>query len=87
MNAQQYAAKAKIIIKQRREKLEKIKPLVPLKTYNLLEEKIENEERAFSSHLRQKETEDFKTEAEKSQALPKAFFEQKFLNTKTIRID
>ncbi len=71
----------------RREKLEKIKPFIPLKTYHLILEKLEFEEQQAAKQDLQKERRRRKTEMEQSQALPKVFFEQEFLTPKIIRID
>lgn len=72
-------------IKTRREKLEKIRPQIPLKTYHSLLEKLSNEEMALKKKLSAKE---FQIQQEnREQALPKIFFEQKPLKPKAIRIE
>ena|SRR5579883_2327445 len=73
------------IIKLRKEKLEKIKLLIPLKTYNSLLEKLNQEEAQLDKKLvaREKQLE----KDNQAQALPKVFFEQKFLKPKNIRIN
>jgi hypothetical protein len=72
-------------IKARREKLEKIKSFIPLKTYNQISEKLQAEEEALAKKLAAREK-----QAEKENEfsiLPKIFFEQKYLKPKGIRID
>jgi hypothetical protein len=74
------------IIAERFSKLEKIKPEIPPKTYQLVYTKIKFEEESLLAQFK-KEAEQ-KAEREKvTQSLPKSYFEQKFLRVKEIRID
>lgn len=77
----------KNLIAQRRQKLESIKAFISLKTYNLILEKIENEEKSLTAQLQKAEALRKQQNAEQMQSLPKAFFEQEFLNPKAIRIE
>ena len=73
------------LIALRREKLESIKALIPLKTYHLVQEKIEQEQAHLDKLVAGK-----KQEIARKQevgVLPKAFFELHLLKTKSIRID
>jgi len=72
------------LIAGRKSKLETIKPHIPLKTYHALQEKLAAEATLLETRLEAKEQQVRKESRE--QALPKVFFEQKFLKPKNIRI-
>lgn len=73
------------LIALRREKLESIKAIIPLKTYHLIQEKIEQEQ----VHLEKLITGKKQEIARKQQVglLSKAFFELRTLKPKSIRIN
>lgn len=73
------------IVKNRFEKLERIKPHIPLKTYHLILEKLSAERERFQKFFEFKTKE--KVRSEIPQSLPKQYFEQRFLKPKVIRID
>lgn len=67
-------------------KLENIKTEIPTKTYLLVLEKLKNEEAELNALFQKEKAQ--KAEREKvTQALPKAYFEQRYLRIKEIRID
>ncbi len=74
------------LIKLRRTKLETIKALIPLKTYHLIQERIEQEQKELDKIVNGK-----KEEVQKKQQnvglLPKTFFELRTLKPKSLRID
>jgi len=72
-------------INSRKQKLEKIKSFLALKTYNLLSEKLQREEDLLAQKLSAKEKQ-VQKENEFS-PMPKIFFEQKSLKPKAIRIE
>lgn len=72
-------------IKQRREKLEKIKQFISLKLYHQIADKLIHEESLIDQKLEEKEKEIVIKNT--PQSLPKTFFEQKHLPAKTIRIE
>lgn len=70
---------------QRKKQLSRVKNYIPLKTYHLLEEKVQSEEKQLLARLGFEE----KKQAERDlpQTMPKIFFEQRYLKPRTIRID
>ena len=73
------------LISKRKHKLEQIKNYISLKTYHLINEKLEAEERLVLTSMQIKEKEQQKRE--QPQSMPKVFFEQKFLKPRLIRIN
>lgn len=80
-------ANSKGAITQRRQKLESIKSFISLKTYNLILEKLESEEKTFAAQLQKIDALRKQQSMEQQQSLPKTFFEQEYLNPKSIRIE
>lgn len=78
-------ARIQAVVKSRADKLEKIKPHIPLKTYHLILEKLSAERQRFQKFFEFKSKE--KVRSELPQSLPKQYFEQRFLKPKVIRID
>lgn len=72
-------------IKQRKEMLESIKEFIPLKTYHLIEEKLEYEKQKIENKVSVKERDLLAQSL--PQKLPKGLFEQRHLRLKSIRID
>ncbi len=72
-------------IKARFAKLEKIKNYIPLKTYNLIFDRLKKEEKEIQDRLTKKSVEVAKEN--KPQILPKAFFEESLMKVKSIRIE
>jgi len=79
------ADKYKRLIKIRLEKLESIKPFIPLKTYNLIAEKLNFENQALNKTITVKQQQE--QIQNQDQSLPKAFFELHLMKPKSIRID
>ena len=73
------------LVEQRKEKLESIKQYIPLKTYNALREKLSGEAAALTEKIQQKQRQ-IQSDSQE-QALPKVFFEQRFLKPKAIKIN
>ena len=73
------------LVEQRKKKLESIKQFIPLKTYNALREKLSGEAAGLNQKIQQKQRQIQSDNQE--QALPKVFFEQKFLKPKAIKIN
>ncbi len=79
------AEKYRRLVKIRLEKLESIKPFIPLKTYNLIAEKLNLESQALKKTITAKEQQAHIQNQE--QSLPKAFFELHLMKPRSIRID
>lgn len=73
-------------IEERFAKLEKIKSDIPPKTYQLVFAKIQHEQSEVTEQFK-KESEQRAERERVTQSLPKAYFEQRFLRVKEIRID
>ncbi|MEK7651962.1 MAG: hypothetical protein AAB351_02025 [Patescibacteria group bacterium] len=79
------ANKYQRLIKIRLEKLESIKQFIPLKTYNLISEKLHSESQTLNKTITVKQKQAQIQNQE--QSLPKAFFELQLMKPRTIRID
>ncbi len=77
--------RVEVLLKIRREKLSAVKPFITLKLHDQILDKIEKESIGLSKQIEEKKVEAAKLNRE--QSLPKAFFEQRYMKIKTIRID
>lgn len=75
------------LIALRRAKLETIKALIPLKTYHLIQEKIDAEEKRLEKLIAGKKQQVEIALKQTTGLLTKAFFEIKTLKPKSLRID
>lgn len=85
MAAEMEVEQKRALIDSRRQKLEKIKEFISLKTYHIIDEKLHREIKALSDHAKAKKQ--LASAELKEQNMPKVFFEQKFLRPKLIRIN
>ena len=76
----------KLALAERFKKLEQIKDVINPKTYQIVLTKLQNEEKEILAEFIKEQEQ--RTERERvTQVLPKAYFEQRFLRVKEIRID
>jgi len=73
------------LIKIRQEKLQAVRSFISLKLFDHITVKLKEEAQRLTSQLTEKKKEIAKQSRE--QALPKSFFEQRFMKIKSIRID
>ncbi len=73
------------LIKIRLEKLQAVRSFISLKLFDQISAKLKEESVRLTSQLTEKKKEIAKQNRE--QALPKSFFEQRFMKIKSIRID